>query len=186
VLQRKDVDMAIRRSNVAIVAGCVAVTLTAGTIRATSQTNPSDVLGSLLSEVHQLRLAMERSATVTPRVQLLLARLNIEEQRTVGLGRDLDQIRQQQVAASLETKKLTAELEDVQKALQTFNDASQRRGLESEQQGLTRKLAQQTAIEDGLRTRESEAAQLLSAEQSRWIDLNAKLDALEQMLGPVR
>src|SRR5436189_4754427 len=34
---------------------------------------------ALLAEVHELRLAMERSATVAPRVQLTLARLRSEE-----------------------------------------------------------------------------------------------------------
>ena len=77
-------------------------------------------------------------------------------------------------------------LEDVQKALQTNLDASQRGGYESEEEGLKRKLSQQAAIEDGLRAREADAAQLLSAEQSRWIDLNSRLDELEQLLGPVR
>jgi len=37
-----------------------------------------------------------------------------------------------------------------------------------------------------LRARETEAAQLLAAEQSRWVDLNSKLDELERLLGPVR
>jgi len=178
--------MSIQRS-IAIAGLCI-VTFTAASIRAASQTSPSsDVLGSLLTEVHQLRLAMERSATVTPRVQLALARLNIQEQRTVVLGRDLDQIRQQQSAASLETRKMSAELDDVQKALQTaVLNESQRRGYESEERELKRKLAQQSVVEDRLRTREAEAAQLLGAEQSRWVDLNSKLDELEQLLGPVR
>jgi len=86
----------------------------------------------------------------------------------------------------LETKKLSSELEDVQKALQTSLDPSQRRGREFEEQGLKRKLGQQAAIEDRWRGREADAAQLLSAEQSRWIDLNSKLDELERLLGPVR
>ncbi|PYQ94130.1 MAG: hypothetical protein DMF94_28940 [Acidobacteria bacterium] len=159
----------------------------ARTLRATPQTAPAtDVLPALLAEVHELRLAMERSATVAPRVQLTLARLNIQEQRTVVLSRQLDQIRQEQANALLETKKLSSELEDVQKALQTTLDASQRSGLEFEEQGLKRKLGQQAAIEDRLRGREVDAAQLLSAEQSRWIDLNSKLDEIERLLGPVR
>ena len=35
-------------------------------------------------------------------------------------------------------------------------------------------------------TREAEAAQLLSAAQARWIDLNTKLDELERLIGPAR
>jgi hypothetical protein len=180
--------MFIRRPIFVAASACLVLGLVAKTISATPQTTAStDLTAALLAEVHELRLAMERSTTVAPRVQLTLARLNIQEQRTVVLGRDLDQIRQQQATASLETKKLSGELEDVQKALQTApSDPSQRRGFEFQEQDLKRKLRQQAAIEDRLRVRESEAAQLLSAEQARWIDLNSKLDELERLLGPVR
>jgi hypothetical protein len=179
--------MTIRRSFRVIALIC-AVAFAARTLGATQQTTTSpDVLVSLLAEVHELRLAMERSATVAPRVQLTLARLNIQEQRTVVLSAQLDRIRQEQATALLETKKLASELEDAQKALQTSTlDASQRRGIEFEEQGLKRKLAQQAAVDDQLRTRETDAAQLLSAEQARWIDLNAKLDELDRLIGPVR
>jgi hypothetical protein len=179
--------MSIRQSLLLIAFVCLVLAFAARTLRATPQTAPAtDLTAALLAEVHELRLAMERSATVAPRVQLTLARLNIQEQRTVVLSRQLDQTRQEQANALLETKKLSSELEDVQKALQTSLDPSQRRGYEFEEQGLKRKLGQQAAIEDRLRGREADAAQLLSAEQSRWIDLNSKLDELEQLLGPVR
>lgn len=179
--------MFIRRSQLLIAFVCAVLAVAARTIGAAPQTAPAtDVIAALLTEVHELRLAMERSATVTPRVQLTLARLNIQEQRTVALSQQLDQVRQEQSNAVLETRKLTTELEDVQKALQAAGDPSQRRGYEFEEQALKRKLNQQGVIEDRLRVRESEAAQSLSAEQSRWIDLNAKLDELERLLGPVR
>ena len=179
--------MTIPRSLLLIAFVCLVLAFAARTIGAAPQIAPgTDVIAVLLTEVHELRLAMERSATVTPRVQLTLARLNIQEQRTVALSRQLDQVRQEQANGLLETKKLSSELEDVQKALQTSLDASQRRGYEFEEQGLKRKLSQQAAIEDRLRGREAEAVQLLSAEQSRWIDLNSKLDELERLLGPVR
>jgi hypothetical protein len=181
-----DVRMPIRRI-LWIAGACMVLAFAARAIGAETQPPPpSDLTAALLAEVHELRLAMERSATVAPRVQLTLARLNIEEQRTVVLGRDLDQIRQQLASANLETRKLAGDLEDVQKALPTAGDASQRRGFEFEEQALKRKLVQQAAVEDRLRTRETEAAQLLGAEQSRWVDLNSRLDELERLLGPVR
>src|SRR5204862_7889269 len=109
---------------------CPIIAFAARTLGAAPQTTaPPDVLAALLGEVHELRLAMERSATVAPRVQLTLARLNIQEQRTIVLSSQLDRVRQEQATAILETKKLTSELEDVQKALQTtIADPSQRRG----------------------------------------------------------
>jgi hypothetical protein len=179
--------MSIPRLAVLTLLAFLAIGFAAQETGAAAQTAPApDVTSALLTEVHELRLAMERSATVAPRVQLTLARLNIQEQRTVVLSTQLDRVREQQASASLETTKLATELEDVQRALQTASDASQRRGWELEERELKRKLSQQAAVEERFRGREAEAAQLLSLEQSRWIDLNAKLDELERLLGPVR
>jgi len=60
----------------------------------------------LLAEVHALRLAMEHTAAIAPRVQLTLARLGIEEQRTMQIGTQLDQVRRQLADTVLESKKL--------------------------------------------------------------------------------
>jgi hypothetical protein len=147
---------------------------------------PNATIAALLTEVHELRLAIERSATTAPRVQLTLARLNIQEQRTVVLSGQLDQVRQGLMQASLETKSVSSELEDVQKVLQTPRDDAERKAWQAEAARLTHKLAQQAAVEERLRARESEAAQLLGTEQARWIELNARLDELERLLGPVR
>jgi hypothetical protein len=50
---------------------------------------------------------------------------------------------------------------------------------------LKRKLAAQTAVEQQLRTRENETAQLMATEQARWNELSVRLDELERLLGPV-
>ena len=146
----------------------------------------TDPMAAMLAEVHARRLAMERSAAVGPHVQLTLARLNIEEQRTTHLGAQLDQVRRQLRDAELESKKLAAELEDVDRSLQAATDNNVRRSMELEQAQLKRKATQQAIIEQELRTRENDAAQLLNTEQARWIELNARLDELERLLAPVR
>jgi hypothetical protein len=66
-----------------------------------------DALTALLAEVHALRIAIERSATVAPRVQLTLARLNIEEQRIAQLAAQVDHVRRELSGASLESQKLS-------------------------------------------------------------------------------
>jgi hypothetical protein len=52
-------------------------------------------------------LHWEQSATIAPRGQLTLARLNIEEQRIGQLAAQLDQGRRELSAASLESQKLS-------------------------------------------------------------------------------
>lgn len=163
----------------------VAVFATTYSLKAASSTAQApDPMTALLAEVHALRIAMEQSAIVGPRVQLTLARLNIEEQRIAHLAVQLDQVRRELTAASLESQKLAEQLPEVEKGLQTADDKT-RRGYEYEQIALKQKIQAQSRLEQQLHTRENEAAQLLGAEQSRWVDLNARLDELERLLGPV-
>ena len=145
----------------------------------------TDPMTALLAEVRELRIAMQQNAMLAPRIQLTLARLNIEEQRIAQLASQLDQVRLELNAASLETQKLSDQVAEVDKVLQTTTDEKVRKSYEYEQIVLKQKLAAQGRVEQQLRSRENDAAQALSTEQARWIDLNARLDALEQLLGPI-
>jgi chromosome segregation ATPase len=166
-----------------VVAGVV---LAAYTVKAAPQSAPaSDPISALLAEVHALRIAMEQSATVAPRVQLTLARLNIEEQRIAQLAGQLDQVRRELSAVSLESQKLTDKLPELEKGLLMATNEQMRKGYEFEQADVKRQLALRSRLEQQLRTRENEAAQAVSTEQGRWMDVNARLDELERLLGPV-
>lgn len=69
--------MSVRRLIIPVAAVSL-LSILAVHIRAASPQPPSsDMTAALLAEVHALRLAMEQSATIAPRVQLTLARLNL-------------------------------------------------------------------------------------------------------------
>jgi len=88
------------------------------TVKAAPQARPPlDPIAALLDEVHALRMAIEQSATVAPRVQLTLARLNIEEQRIAQLAVQLDRVRRELLAAAQESQKLTDQLPEAEKGL---------------------------------------------------------------------
>jgi DNA repair exonuclease SbcCD ATPase subunit len=163
--------------------------MTAATFRARAATasaqTPDSPTAALLSEVHALRIAMEQSASVAPRVQLTLVRLNIEEQRVAQLTTQLDQIRRELTTTRLEAQKLGDQVPDVEKGLQTSSDDKSRRGYEYEQVSLKQRLRALSRLEEQLRTREDEALQALTTEQARWTDLNSRLDELERLLGPI-
>ena len=144
-----------------------------------------DPITALLSEVHALRLTMERSAAVGPRVQLLVTRLNIEEQRTAKASAQLEQVRRQLADASLESKKITDELDEAERSLLSTAEERMKKVWEYEIGTLKRKLAAQTAVEQQLRARENDTAQVMATEQARWADLSARLDELERLLGPL-
>jgi len=157
------------------------------TVSARSQTPPGggDVTSALLTEVHALRIAMEQNAAVLPRVQLVLARLNIEEQRVTQLAAQVEQNRYALSAAVLEGQKLADRLPELERGLQTVVDPQARRSYESEQENVKRQIAAQSRLEQLLRARETETLQALNMEQARWSDLNARLDELERLLAPV-
>jgi hypothetical protein len=179
--------MRTRSRSVAAMAIVAAVGLAATyTVKAAPQAGQTvDPMTALLAEVHGLRMAMEQSATVTPRVQLTLSRLNIEEQRIAQLAVQLDQVRRELSAALLESQKLSDQLPELEKGLLTATDDKVRKSYEYEQTGLKRNVSAHARLEQQLRTRENDAAQALSAEQGRWIELNARLDELERLLTPV-
>src|SRR6266542_4037346 len=103
-------------SKLAIVAA-VAALATTYSARASSQAAQSqDPITALLAEVHGLRLAMEQSANVAPRVQLTLARLSIEEQRLTLLATQLDQVRRELNAAALESQRISDRILDIEKS----------------------------------------------------------------------
>ena len=151
-----------------------------------TQSGPAaDRSAALLVEVHALRIALEQSAVVAPRVQLTLARLNIEEQRIAHLGTQLDQVRRELSTGALESEQLSTRLAAVEKIAVAATDDKIRKQFEYEQLDPKRKLATQSRLEEQLRSREGEISVALSAEQNRWVDLNARLDELERLLGPI-
>src|SRR5688500_5695173 len=67
----------------------------------------TDALSALLVEVRALRVAMERAATTTPQIQLLAARLSVENERLARATRDADAARQELERLMAETASLT-------------------------------------------------------------------------------
>jgi chromosome segregation ATPase len=145
-----------------------------------------DPLPALLSEVHALRVAMEQQAAVGPRVQLTLARLNIQEERVSHLASELNAVRQQMSGNDSVLKRLSDELADRERALQSEADPVRRHQFELQQRDLQQQLRLHTAQQEQLRTRENDIAQALATEQARWIELNSRLDELDRLLAPVR
>jgi len=145
-----------------------------------------DPLPALLLEVRALRIAMEQQASVGPRIQLTMARLNIQEQRVSHLATELSGVRQQVSGTELALQRASDTLADVERRLQNEADPVKRRELEAGRRGEELQIRQHTAQLQQLRTRDNEAAQALASEQARWVDLNSRLDDLEHLLSPIR
>jgi hypothetical protein len=150
------------------------------------QTSGTDVLSALLVEVRALRVAMERAATTTPQIQLLAARLGVENERLARATRDADAARQEVERLVSETASLTSRSAEMEEALARETDPERQRQIKMEQAQMKVILEDRAGQEMRLRARESELANLAAAEHTQWVELNRRVDQLEQELAARR
>src|SRR5713101_3329534 len=64
-------------------------------LAARAQAPASDVqtLQALLTEVHQLRIALERSTQIAPRIQIAVERLKLQQEQVARVSRQLQDLR---------------------------------------------------------------------------------------------
>jgi hypothetical protein len=142
----------------------------------------TDLLAQLLGEVRALRIAMERASTTAPRIQLLTARLSIQESRVARLARDLDDARTNLLRMS-EAKRRTAELyANLETAIGEEPDAPRRRQLEMELKALKTQIEMHDSEEQFLRNQESALMASYETEHARWLEISNRLDELERSL----
>jgi chromosome segregation ATPase len=141
-----------------------------------------DTISALLGEVRALRLAMERAATTTPQIQLLTARLSVASERLARATRDADAARQNLENATQEAAALSARAGQMDDVLERETDPTRQRELRQELTMIRLQLEEHAGQENRLRARESELANLAAAEQAQWLDVNRRVDQLEQEL----
>ena len=136
-------------------------------------------LDDLLSEVKGLRADIGQSSAATIKTQLLVARLQVEEQRINGIAKQIADVEQQLAPIRQSIAMMTPDLKRLDDARRSANndpDLSDRieqikTGLDTHQRR-ERELAGQ----------EANLAQQYALEQSRWSEFNDRLDALERSL----
>ena len=85
-----------------------------------------DVLRELLVEVRGLRAAMERAATVGARIQLLVARVQMQEERIAELSRRAIAVREEISRIDLQIAQLTGMLKQFERSGARGNPEEQR------------------------------------------------------------
>jgi predicted RNase H-like nuclease (RuvC/YqgF family) len=148
---------------------------------AAMQPQEAQVTAQLLQEVRALRAALERMTVAGTRAQLLLARLQMQEQRMTLLGRQLQETRTKLADLRRERQSQAERIEGFTEGLDRLSPEQRlemERGLK-----MTRQTVKQ--LDQQIETAQAEdlgVGHALSTEQSRWIDLNARLEELEGML----
>ncbi len=133
-------------------------------------------LDDVVAEVRALRADMLKLQEASVRAQLLVARLQVQEQRIAGIARDLAQMEEQ--------------IRGLEAARNPFADAmlkelSKEPPKPEEAEFAAALKAQLEKLQNGdpvLKERRDSLTQLLAEEQARWTAFNAQLEALEREL----
>jgi chromosome segregation ATPase len=166
-------------ARVAVMLGLGAVAL-AGVASGQAR-RPDATLDELVVEVQALRAEMNQAAAASIRAQLLVGRLQMEDQRISAAVRELQAV-QADLAANAQTRSdAAAKLKTLEESvLSATTDVRE----DAEKQLAAGKAAAQQADRrlQSLKRRESALAKELQEDQARWQDINARLENFEQSI----
>jgi hypothetical protein len=158
--------------------------LVVGAVAASGQAQRQPAtLDDLLSEIRGLRADLRQTTRASTQMQLLTARLQLQEQRIAVLANQRADL----------TARLAAETRlrtDAERRVQTFDDEKTtnesvgipRAELVAMEKQFKAEYAQHRDAEQQLRAQESDFSAQIAAEQNRWQDFNNRLDELERSL----
>ena len=151
---------------------------------ALAQTSSDGTIQALLAEVRQLRITLERSAVVAPKIQVTLQRMQIQQDSVSRVSRELEDLRGDLSKLTAEETRLSGQIKEVELNAAREQDPGRRRELETDVNAM-KSLVEQNRIRDAqLRARESEIAGRVQTEQAKLDELNHRLSILERMLEP--
>ena len=163
-----------------VVLGCGAL-VGVGSAQAT-RTN-SDGMDQLLAEVRGLRAELRQAAGASTRMQLLIARLSLQEQRITALNRQASELRQQLAEVTRSRTSTGEHLERLITAIQnTAVPTPEQKAIEYEIAALKTRVAEQQQEEQSLQLQFTQVANVIATEQGRWTEFNTRLDELERSL----
>lgn len=148
----------------------------------------SATLDDILQELRSLRADLADQSSASLRVQALVARVSLQEQRLKALSQQASDA----AAAAASTTRARESQEQQLAELDTLvgrDDLPPSMTpdmLEGEIELVKRELERLQAREMAENAQRDELAGLLLAEESRWIELNERLDAVERALPTIR
>lgn len=161
---------------------CVILLLLAPAVSLAQQPADANTLQALLNEVRQLRIALERSTSMVPRMQLLVTRYQMQQDRVDRQERDLRALRNQLTSESSGRERTSAALRQFEEQARQTQDPAARKHLEEAAAAARMDLEQQAAREQQVRAEEAELASQLKLEQARLGTIAEQLDRIEKLL----
>jgi chromosome segregation ATPase len=163
---------------VALAMAIALVTLAASQGATTQPASPPGSSDALLAEVRAIRADLNNVAGSSIRTQLLVARLQLQEQRINTVARQLSDVQAQLLGTSLAP--MTARLRQLETMLRGNLSQEERASAEQEMTELKISMEDAQRRADGLATQEATLTNAFSAEQSRWLELSERLDQIER------
>jgi chromosome segregation ATPase len=161
-----------------------AMTVAVGSIGAVQprEAQEAQTSAQLLQEVRALRAAIERMTVAGTRAQLLLGRLQMQEQRMTSLGQQLQATRAKLASVQQERQREASRVDTFTEGLEHSLPPDQRQDMEQGLKMTKQRVAQLDQQVNALQLEDAGVGQALSAEQARWVELNARLEELEGLL----
>lgn len=174
----------MRKNSLAVVLIAILVVAVTGGVIGQQRPAPARpaTLDDLLEELRAFRSELRASSATGLRGQLLLARLQLQEQRVNTIWRQLTEVEDKLQVAEKEG----AAPEHVLKLMGVEPGTNPPPQMAPVIEMFRTQMAAAEKANLDLKQRQAELTQLMTNEQSRWTTLNAEIEALEKALTPAR
>ena len=139
-------------------------------------------LQTLLSEVHQLRLVLQRANLNTCHAQITIERMKLQQQRVDRLTTQLGEVRKQLAETRKPLSWIPNNMKNDEMRLAQETDTAKRADLERGIRALKAELEDATQKEQQEQVYEIQLQAQLQAEQGKLNELNERLDTLQREL----
>ena len=160
---------------------CLVVIGIAAVVSGQDQIPGRSTLERLLVEVKGLRSEVTHATGASIRAQLLVARLQLQEQRITNIGRQIADVENELSAMEQNEASASTRLKQLEETRDRLT-VEQREQVDREAETLAASIEQERRRARDLRAQGKELETVLVDEQSRWSDFNGRLDDLELSL----
>jgi chromosome segregation ATPase len=142
-------------------------------------------LKQLLTEVRELRLAVQRATVSNTRFQMLIERVRVQQAHVDALSRQLENLHSQVAEMKAAKPQMEQQIKDAEDLLDRTPDLNAHADLESRIKGGKANLARLTQEGERLSNRETALDTELQASRAKLNELNSQLDSLmSELKGP--
>ena len=177
-------EAVVRKKSLAVALIAILVVAVTGGVTGQQRPAPSRAatLDDLLEELRAFRSELRDSSATSLRAQLLLARLQLQEQRVNTIWRQLSEVEDKLQV----TEKEGAAPEHILKLMGVQPGTDPPAQMAPVIEMFKTQMAAAEKANTDLKQRQADLTQLMTNEQSRWTTLNAEIEALEKALTAVR